>query len=470
MKIYFEEWVSSLKISETAKTIFQESITCYRSRAYRASLLFSYIGFQTVLKERLLNSRIPNGISENHWEKIIRHLADDEKWEHQVYECLKMKNPAEIFLINDDIRHQVEYWKNKRNDCAHIRKNQINHSHVESFWLFIESNLGKLVVGGSREGLTEEIKKHFDRRKTPEGKDFSHLIESIASSVGFEELKVFFSEIDRVLSSQDRETDPIGMETSKIAFFSQILESENKEIGKSLIEYISQNDDGFILPDNTLLVRVLREIPEGVSFLSERPDLVRMLWFSNLFPLRNDAASSFFNDFDIYCTLLRQHLIPADQVYEAHKRILERSGAFSPREEDIETLKSSDFFEVLKIEMFENRRINKYKWANNYGPLLLSFLKHVDLGEEVLNGLVFGLSGANYPYGLCNFLNREIAEDELLIAKLKNLFHEHNLELPEHLTVLHDSDSKIFSENKQSLTWDTARSSEQKSLYDDIPF
>lgn len=383
---------------------------------------------------------------------------------------MKRKKPAEIFLINDDIRHQIEYWKNRRNDCAHIRKNQINHSHVESFWLFIESNLGKFVVGGSREGLIEEIKKHFDRRKTPEGQDFSHLVESISTSVSFEELKIFFSEIDRVLSSQDRETDAIDRGTSKITLFSQILRSENKEIGKSLIEYISQNDDSFIIPGNTLLVRVLREIPEGVSFISERPDLVRMLWFSNLFPLKIDSTRSYFDDFYVYCTLLRQRLIPSDQLQEAHKRILERSGAFSPNEEDVEILKSSGFFEIFQTEFFEKRRIGNYKWSNNYGPLLSAFIRHIDLGEEVLNGLIFGFSGENYPYGLCNFLNRTIAEDDFLKTKLKNLFRDYDLELPEHLTVLHDSDSRIFLESKQNRALDGASLNEQKSFYNDIPF
>ncbi|MFQ4139816.1 hypothetical protein PGN35_026230 [Nodosilinea sp. PGN35] len=469
MRIHFEEWVLSLGISETAKEIFRESITCYRSRAYRASLLFSYIGFQTVLKERLLNSRISNGISESYWNKIAKNLVDDEKWDHQVYECLRMKTPSEIFLVSDDIRHQVEYWKNRRNDCAHIRKNQISHSHVESFWLFVESNLSKLVVGGSREGLVEEVKNHFDKRKTPEGKDFSHLISSISKSVNHEELKMFFAEIDRVLSSQDRETDPTGMETSRVSFFSQILESGSQEIGKSLIEYMSQSDDGFILPGNTILVRVLREIPERVSFLSERPDLIRMLWFSNLFPLRNDVSSSFFNDFYVYCALLRQHLIPSDQMQEAHKRILERSGAFSPQEEDMEILVLSGFFEVLKIEMFENRRINQYKWSNNYGPLLVSFLKYINLDKEVMNGLVYGLSGTNYPYRLCNFLNKAIVEDESLKTKMEKLFQEYNIELPEHLTAMHNSGLKIFSGNKHIVLND-AFPSDEKSFYEDIPF
>lgn len=46
MRIFFEEWLSSIQISEVAKEIFDEAIACYRFQAYRASLLLSYMGFK----------------------------------------------------------------------------------------------------------------------------------------------------------------------------------------------------------------------------------------------------------------------------------------------------------------------------------------------------------------------------------------------------------------------------------------
>jgi hypothetical protein len=146
MRIEFDDWLSSQKISATAEGLFKESIVCYKASAYRAALLLSYVGLQTIIKDRLLSANCPSSIPAGQWAGIIRNLTDDDRWDSQVYGAIQMKSPASIFGISDDLRNQITYWRNRRNDCAHSKQNEINFPHVETFWLFIKSNLAKLVV------------------------------------------------------------------------------------------------------------------------------------------------------------------------------------------------------------------------------------------------------------------------------------------------------------------------------------
>ena len=118
MRIEFDDWLSSQKISATAESLFKESVVCYKASAYRAALLLSYVGLQTIIKDRLLSANCPSSIPAGQWAGIIRNLTDDDKWDSQVYDAIQMKSPASIFGISDDLRNQIAYWRNRRNDCA----------------------------------------------------------------------------------------------------------------------------------------------------------------------------------------------------------------------------------------------------------------------------------------------------------------------------------------------------------------
>lgn len=51
MKLKFEEWLVEQEIDKDTEVndLFLEGITCYKASAYRAALLFSFLGFQTVI-------------------------------------------------------------------------------------------------------------------------------------------------------------------------------------------------------------------------------------------------------------------------------------------------------------------------------------------------------------------------------------------------------------------------------------
>ncbi len=86
MKLNIENWISKNQFEDSSKTLFNESILCYKNGAYKASILFSYLAFMVIKKTRLLNSKLPSGIPQGKWDKTIRDLQDEENWDKVVFD------------------------------------------------------------------------------------------------------------------------------------------------------------------------------------------------------------------------------------------------------------------------------------------------------------------------------------------------------------------------------------------------
>jgi hypothetical protein len=78
VKLEFENWVESQGFTQEVKDLFNESILCYKASAYRASLLYSYLAFQTILKLRILEATKPEHYHEKAWEAICNNLRKEE--------------------------------------------------------------------------------------------------------------------------------------------------------------------------------------------------------------------------------------------------------------------------------------------------------------------------------------------------------------------------------------------------------
>lgn len=158
MKLKIENWIDNNGQSENVSVLYRDSIICYKSGAYRASLLFSYLGFMTTLKERMISSNKPNLFPQGEWDLIIKKIQNEDTWESAIFDATQQQGKIDqttkartkdpIFNLNDNLRIQIKYWKDRRNDCAHYKDNIIDTFHVESFWAFIESNLPKITIEG----------------------------------------------------------------------------------------------------------------------------------------------------------------------------------------------------------------------------------------------------------------------------------------------------------------------------------
>ena len=61
MNLKIEKWIIDQKLSKKVTPLFDEAIKSYKASAYKAALLFSYLGFMTILKERIINAQLPPG-------------------------------------------------------------------------------------------------------------------------------------------------------------------------------------------------------------------------------------------------------------------------------------------------------------------------------------------------------------------------------------------------------------------------
>jgi len=126
----------------------------------------------TSLKTRMQAADVPDGFTPAEWNSSFQKpLLRDDLWDKSMFNFTQQKSPKTVFAISEDVRDQIKYWKNRRNDSAHAKDNMIGHEHVESFWSFLQSNLSKLVVNGGKAYLVNQIRVHYDYTLTAIGTD-----------------------------------------------------------------------------------------------------------------------------------------------------------------------------------------------------------------------------------------------------------------------------------------------------------
>ncbi|MCB2353923.1 hypothetical protein [Clostridium estertheticum] len=378
MKLKFEQWVDEKELSEEAHNLFKESIICYKASAYRASLLFSYLGFLTIIKERILNSEVPSGFVNGEWQKLKKDITSYEKWDTNVIEAIKInKENKKIFDISEDIRSQVNYWKGRRNDCAHAKDNIISYSHIESFWAFLESNLAKFVVVGSRDEMLNKIRIHFDYSKTPENTDFSYIIKSIPSAIQIDEFDEFLEQLYIVLKELMANSWFDFDLSSKV--FSKMLEIENNSINDKIIKYIISNEE--------LAINIANYNPEKLVYFHKFATFIRSLWY--------DKIGEIYYKSSIASVLLRNNIIPESQVKEFIRKIVHQNNDSIPNEEDLLILEKYNYFDVV-IEIFNVSQNSSYEWwYKKNRKFTLYCLGKIKLEKEFVENLLVSINNNN---------------------------------------------------------------------------
>lgn len=62
MKLPFETWLESADVPTEAEIAFRESVISYKAGAYRAGLLFAYVGTGLWIRRRLIAATRPAGV------------------------------------------------------------------------------------------------------------------------------------------------------------------------------------------------------------------------------------------------------------------------------------------------------------------------------------------------------------------------------------------------------------------------
>lgn len=402
MKLPFEEWTIEKHFSRNVSKLFGEAFICYKGAAYRASLLFSYLGFLTLIKEIIIKSTKPTAIPQGRWDDIIRKLQSDESWEKAVYEEI-INSSSPIFNINDDLRQQVKYWKDRRNDCAHFKTNEIESHHTESFWSFVRSNLLKITVEGGKESLLNKFDRHFDQTFTPPDADFSPIVKEIDDSVEAGELTSFWEElIDRI----DQYGFMFRHESNATKVINRVFELCSEDIKASLSDFLKNKKH-----DLTIVLLY----PDKINRFNYSPAEIREIWRTRIW---NDKSSAF----SIYGTLLRNSLIPAGEIKEANQHLIDKATDYCPNDEATHlALAANGFGDLIFEKAIKEDRLNDwYLWVNPRADMLAYYIERYPLEDETVEVICEMYTRSRYSHWLGERLERIFHEN----TDKKTEFHD----------------------------------------------
>ncbi|EIM72917.1 hypothetical protein A3SI_19066 [Nitritalea halalkaliphila LW7] len=364
MQLKIEKWIVEQKLSAKITPLFDEAIKSYKASAYKASLLFSYLGFMTILKERIIKSQLPPGFPQKLWDKLKTDVQNTEVWDKKVFDSTQRIDPSKIYPISDTLRREVVYWKDRRNDCAHFKHEKIDYHHVESFWSFLETNLSKFTVNGGKASLLRKFKDHFDFTITPPDKEINSLIIEVESAVDVSELKLFFSDIES-------ELDDI-LDHYHFKVYNEILGYYKNQIADELIEYIKYDD--------ARLLDFIRKYPDKILCLNLDEVFIRDLWYTKLF-------SNTFDDFKVYTSLLQNNLIRPQDIEEANQKIVRRLTTQTPDTYSKTVLECNGFYDKLKDKIFPESGIPTYAAANQITQQIIHYIENFDLDESIVTAI-----------------------------------------------------------------------------------
>lgn len=384
-----EKWVDSKikNYSNDSYNLFREAILCYNIKAYRASLLFSYLGFFKYIKELLNKSKKPVHFDQTRWDAILRNIKLEDKWEEEILNALNnSSNP--VFNIKENIRTQIKFWKDRRNDCAHAKDNIINHHHVEIFWTFLKSNLSKITIEGGKQNLLNKFSDHFDATKTSRFESYNFLIEEIENSIEVVEIDEFIKVLDVVIQNRT-------FENSKVY----------EVFDKVLTKYLSVNfiKDAVInyLKTTSKDLDFLSYFPNNFNTFNYSPQDIRVIWNSKIYLSNN----SYIKDKILGILLSNISFTNHDlkDCIELYIRNFDQSGFRNlSKEQYIRNLLGNNFFlDKMYSLYFDQDKLKDldYITINKQADLIGLYIEKCDLNINIIKTL-----SLTYQNGTPNFL------------------------------------------------------------------
>ena len=390
---------------------FNEAVSTYKIGAYRAALVFSYVGMGLCLRLRLLSAACPTDIPAGHWKKIQGDLSDENKWDASVFDCTQMKAPKDVFYVDDHLREEMRYWKNRRNDCAHFKSNEIGAPHVEAFWMFLESSLGRWVPKGSMDDILDRIARHFDPNLTPQGADVTPIVQMIPQAVPHGSLGSFFLQLKKMLTGRLFGPDA----NSIVSVFDAVFKTGHRSVADSA--------SAFLCDDPEVLMRLLRSFPNHCAILRGDRELARRLWREMLF-------DGWHNDISVFAALVRHGLIPQNEIDESVSWIVDRAFGEGPRDVDNETLEKVGFWQSLYRKAIDERAMTEFSWANSKAVLIARLMERSSLNAATAGVICEVFGSQHHAWKACEELRKVLSENSLKRAEFERRATEAKVTMP----------------------------------------
>ncbi len=423
----FQKFVENNRASFTDDEIglFRDSVRCFHAGIFRPAYIMAYQSMMIYFRRLIQNEDMPAGFDAVKWKKMQVNLAKDKEWEEEVNNAIRKKANAKaappevpVLAMNDSLRLDFDYWRNRRNDSAHYKEYRINDSHVLSFYSFLTQYLLKISVEGGKATLLKEFKDACDVTKTSPKKSLQPLIDKILVMVSPEEMDDFFAELDGVMGYRFT-----GRYENTLA---SIIKSGNEKLKEYVIK--------FVRSDKRFKAEFINDHPDIVGYIVDKPES-REFCMKYLARCRNRVA--------ILARMLMVGLIDPDEKDEAVRKVLEHSfnnndGMGTVSEDEQLILNSNGFFDALKEEYFNGDYTSKNvvlcgreKYDFFYG-----YIAHMPVNKELADMLVDIFSRPDYPYVWSNIFKEHLLEaDAAYKAKFDKVVSENGITLPSCLKV-----------------------------------
>ncbi len=290
MKLLIEEWSENYLCGDGIE-LMKEAVLCYKTGAYRAAFMMSYLAFKTSIKEKIITARRPDTIIEKCWiDQVIEPLKNDNKWEERMNLLVEKASPdsngiAAVFRFSnyERIKNRYEFWKNIRNSCAHAKEEKISLSTVEHFWEYIMDDFSEYYITGARNYINEKLVESYLYYYTVGDDSVFNLLNEIEIVYKKDVKQCFDNLFDKCpycLSLNDRD----------ILFWKNIVNCKNELIREGFADFYMEHIDYFAVwymqfpqmftilyeKDKTIIQRRLSPWLEG-SFYFEGQSLWKLL-------------------------------------------------------------------------------------------------------------------------------------------------------------------------------------------------
>jgi hypothetical protein len=428
MKLRFESWMGNQNYSSEAVTLFTESIVCYKMGAYRAAIIMSYLGMQTVIRTRVLSfSSTPQKIESGSWEKRQRNIKNDVEWDKEVFDLVNMGIDKNPFIITDDTRKQYDYWRTIRNTCAHAKSDLISASHVESLWLFIESSLNKFIVNGGKDYILNELLKHLNTNYTMPDKPVAPLIDSVLEYIHSSELVDLYEDLFEKIHEEDFQSGEVLQNgKSEYKLWKEINDYSRPVLKSAFYEFIRK--------DSKYIKYFINAFPDILDVIKEDPTVIRNIWKERYWEWN---IPWYIDEWEFFIYLLKHEYIKDEEKDEFLEILRKKLGKFPP-DNYVDFLKPMGFFDKVERNIFNDSHfgMNSFQYCNSKIYEFLRIIRITGFNEnnvKLLNRELRIMRYGEFYDGMKDFLlnNREFKDQYIDIvnsigAELPDFMSEEN--------------------------------------------
>lgn len=340
--------------------------------------MLSYLSFKISLRDKLLSSNFINSKRvDQDWKGKIKGLEKEEEWEkHFDGLVFNSKEGFNIYELSEDLLKEYTYWRKKRNDCAHGKREIFSQATVQMFWDFLRINFVRFQVLGENEYI---ISKLFDDFKYHNNE--LSIITTIMQMVALDRndiiniLNKVDSKIGAFFDCRDDISNIYGLDR-----FWKVIKSHDKDLNNAFLLFVCKDFQTFdrfnkVMPELLLMAKeydfrfINEEIVEEI--LSDRFDHRRM-W---------------------YYTVELLKILDCETALHIIDKITLRAPYYQPNDIEIDMLKKVGYFQSWKNRLFDQKKVDRDSsgtsyigdWLNRVNIFVV--LNNIDWDESVFNAI-----------------------------------------------------------------------------------